>query len=140
MTDSPDPDLAETLLAAAAADRERLLRSSDPPSLSSALAALGHRREIAAAEVLALVDQDVEDSRHSAGVWVSVPGEYALQLIREAVDLTREVGGGLPTRYHAFRDLFGEAASPPERALIYETISPLEGNFNRGWLDESPRL
>src|SRR5438270_3474107 len=61
MTDSPDPDLAEALLAAAAADRERLLRSSDPPSLSSALAALGHRREIAAAEVLALVDQVVED-------------------------------------------------------------------------------
>ena len=66
-----------------------------------------------------------------------MPGEYALRLVREAVDLTREVGGGLPTRYRAFRDVFGEAPGGPERALVYETISPVEANFNPDWLDES---
>ena len=73
-------------------------------------------------------------------VWVSLPGEYSLRLVREAVDLTREVGSGLPTRYQAFRDVFGEAPGPPERGLVYDTISPVEINFNPGWLDESPRL
>src|SRR5207248_8874112 len=61
-------------------------------------------------------------------------------LIRESVDLTREVGGGLPTRYHAFKDIFGEAPGAPERALIYDTVSLVEINFNTVWLEESPRL
>ena len=51
-----------------------------------------------------------------------------------------ERGAALPTRYHAFRDAFGEAAAGPERALVYETISPVEASFNPDWLDESPRL
>jgi len=84
--------------------------------------------------------RDFEASQRDAGTWVSLPGEYCLRLVREAVDLTREVGGGLPTRYQAFRDVFGEAPGPNERALVYETISPVEVNFNPGWLDESPRL
>jgi hypothetical protein len=84
--------------------------------------------------------KDSEEARKGGGSWVELPGEYALRLIREAVDLTREVGGGLPTRYHALREVFGEAPAPPERALVYETISPVEINFNPGWLEESPRL
>ena len=75
-----------------------------------------------------------------ATAWVSLPGDYSMRLVREAVDLTREVGSGLPTRYQAFRDVFGEAAGPPERGLVYDTISPVEINFNPGWLEESPRL
>jgi len=85
-------------------------------------------------------DFDQTRQRQGAGIWISLPGEYSLRLVREAVDLTREVGGGLPTRYQAFRDVFGEALGPPERGLIYETISPVEVNFNPDWLDESPRL
>jgi hypothetical protein len=46
----------------------------------------------------------------------------------------------LPTRYQSFRDVFGEADGPPERGLIYDTISPVEINFNPSWLEESPRL
>ncbi len=84
--------------------------------------------------------RDFEASRSGAGAWVSLPGEYSLRLVREAVDLTREVGGGLPQRYQAFREVLGEADGPPERGLIYETISPVEINFNPGWLEESPRL
>jgi hypothetical protein len=84
--------------------------------------------------------RDFEASRRDAGTWVRLPGDYSLRLVREAVELTREVGGGLPTRYQAFRDVFGEAAGAPERALVYESISPVEINFNPGWLDESPRL
>ena len=246
MTDTNDEEkeLIESLLAASPAEREVLLRAADAAALGAALGALGHRREIAAAEVLAQVDQAVEDralrkaarrelhrlrsmgieppppsvttvagaeqsqpsasrtvpisdawvtdidpsgaralwlvgdrplggiwfaalllndqrglqelnlvdstrkrferdfneSRRGEGLWISLPGEYALKLVREAIDLTRESGSGLPTRYQAFREVFGEAAGPPERALAYETVSPAEVNFNPGWLQESPRL
>jgi hypothetical protein len=84
--------------------------------------------------------REFEASQRGGGIWVSVPGLYALALLREAVDLTRANSGGLPTRYHALRDVFGEAPSSPERALIYETISPVEANFNPGWLDDSVQL
>jgi hypothetical protein len=236
-------DLTAQLLSAPTDEREGLLRSADPAALVQTIQALGHQRETAAAEILALVDDVVEDrslrktarrelhrlrsmgveppalarspqasttvvetrpqtlevseawatdidptgsravwlladrplggawfaalllndqrglqdmslvdttrkrfqrdfdqSQRDAGVWVSLPGEYSLRLIREAVDLTREVGGGPPTRYQSFRDIFGEAPGPPERGLVYETVSPIEINFNPGWLEESPRL
>ena len=234
-------DLVAALLDGESAQRESLLRGADPAALEVALKQLGGRREVAAAEVLALVDLVVEDrglrksarrelhrlrsvgvqakapqlsrptpesqsaevtipvsqawvtdidpsgsravwllgerrlggvwfaallsndqrgiqdmnlvdttrkrflkeleqNRGAAGTWVTVPGDYALQLVREAVDLTREVGAGLPTRYRALRDVFGEAAGPPERALVYETIRPVEASFNPDWLDGSPRL
>ena len=234
-------DLVAALLDGESAQRESLLREADPAALEVALKQLGGRREVAAAEVLALVDLVVEDrglrksarrelhrlrsvgvqakapqlsrptpesqsaevtipvsqawvtdidpsgsravwllgerrlggvwfaallsndqrgiqdmnlvdttrkrflkeleqNRGAAGTWVTVPGDYALQLVREAVDLTREVGAGLPTRYRALRDVFGEAAGPPERALVYETIRPVEASFNPDWLEGSPRL
>src|SRR5258708_39470044 len=84
--------------------------------------------------------KELEQNRSASGTWVIVPGDYALQLVREAVDLTREVGGGVPTRYRALRDVFGEAAGPPERALGNEMIRPVEPSFNRDWLASSPRL
>jgi hypothetical protein len=236
-------DFTAHLLAAPADDREQLLRSADAGTLAEAIQALGHHRDTAAAEILVLVEDVVEDrtlrkaarrelhrlrsvgieppaatalqsqapiataarprtlevteawatdidptgsralwllaekplggvwfaalllndqrglqdmnlvdttrkrfqrdfdeSRRGDGEWVSVPGEYSLQLVREAVDLAREVGAGLPTRYSSFRDIFGEASSPPERGLLYETVSPVEINFNPGWLEDSPRL
>jgi hypothetical protein len=234
-------DLVAALLDGGSAQRESLLREADPAVLEAALKQLGERREVAAAEVLALVDLVVQDrslrksarrelhrlrsvgvqaeapqltsamthspsneatipvsqawvtdidpsgsralwllgerrlggvwfaalllndqrglqdmnlvdttrkrflkeldqNRGAAGTWVTVPGDYALQLIREAVDLTRELGGGLPTRYRALRDVFGEASAPPERALVYETIRPVEASFNPNWLEDSPRL
>jgi len=234
-------DLAAQLLAAAPQERSDLLRNAEPAALEQAILALGHRREPAAAETLALVDDVVSDralrktarrelhrlrsmgveaptpnrvavetapeprprtlqvteargtdidptgsralwllaerplggvwfaalllndlrglqemslvdttrkrfqrefeqSASGAGVWVNLPGEYGLRLVREALDLTRELGGGPPARYQAFRDTFGEAAGRPERGLIYETISLVEINFNPGWLEQSPRL
>ena len=236
-------DLSARLLAAPPDEREALLRSADPAALSQAIQTLGHQRETAAAEILALIDdvvqdralrktarrelhrlrsmgveppvvarsaqveptegearprtlevteawatdidptgsralwllaerplggvwfsalllndqrglqdmnlldttrkrfqRDFEESQRDAGVWVSVPGDYSLRLVREAVDLTRELGAGLPTRYQSFRDIFGEAPGPPERALLYDTVSPVEINFNPEWLEESRRL
>jgi hypothetical protein len=234
-------DLVAALLEGESAQRESLLRAAEPAGLEAAVKQLGERREVAAAEVLALVDLVVEDravrksarrelhrlrssgvqppepthvsaepavarpdaplpvsqawvtdidpsgsralwllgerplggvwfaalllneqrglqdmslvdttrkrflkeleqNRGAAGAWVTVPGDYALQLVREAVDLTRKVGGGLPTRYRALRDVFGEAPSAPERALVYETIRPVEASFNPDWLEDSPRL
>jgi hypothetical protein len=231
------------LLRAEPAERAELLRSADPAALGVALQTLGHTREVAAAEVLAQVDQVIEDralrkaarreqhrlrsmgiepshapspapeiiadavpdkpdalavseawatdidptgtrglwllgerplggmwfgaflvndlrgmedltlvettrkrflrdfeSSRGSATWIELPGEYSLGLVRESVDLTREIGGSLPTRYQAFRDVFGEAAGPPERGQIYETISPVEINFNPSWIDDSPRL
>jgi hypothetical protein len=242
-TETPShTDLAAALLGAEPAEREQLLLTAEPAELNAAMQALGHRRDVAAASVLAQVDSVVDDralrkiarrelhrlrsigieppavepasaaapepaarprtlavseawgtdtdpsggralwlvaerplggiwfaasllndtrglldlslvettrkrfqrdfeaSRDGAGAWVSLPGEYSLRLMRESVDLTREVGSGLPTRYQAFREVFGEADGRPERGLIYETISPVEINFNPGWLEESPRL
>jgi hypothetical protein len=129
------------------------------PTGSRALWLLGDRRlggvwfsalllnDIRGLQEMSLVDttrkrflKDFEDSRRGAGTWVSLPGDYALRLVREGVDLAREQGGGVPTRYHAFRDVFGEADAAPERALVYETISPVEANFNPDWLDDSTRL
>jgi hypothetical protein len=84
--------------------------------------------------------RDLEESSRAAGIWVTLPGDYALRLVREAADLTRELGSSLPRRYADFRDVFGEAPGPPERALVYETVSPVEASFNPAWLEESPRL
>jgi len=238
---SETTDLAVALLAAEPAERERLLRAADATELAAALTALGHTRQPAAAEVLALVDlvvddrglrkaarrelhrlrsigvepppvvpvtpeatprreddrlevseawatdvdstgsralwllaekplggawfaaallndqrglaelnlfdttrkrflKDLNESRSAAGTWVQMPGDYALGLVREAVDLAREVGAGLPPRYRAFRDVLGEAPALPERALVYATISPMEVNFHPEWLEESARL
>jgi hypothetical protein len=129
------------------------------PSGSRAVWLLGERRlggvwfaglllnELRGLQELSLVDttrkrylRDFDTNRRTAGTWVSLPGQYALRLVREAVDLSREHGSGLPTRYRAMRDVFGEAPGPPERGLIYETISPVEANFNPEWLDDSARL
>lgn len=84
--------------------------------------------------------RELESARREQATWVELPGEYARRLVREAVDLVRERGAGPPTRYRAFRDAFGEAPAGPERALVYETISPVEANFNPEWLEESGRL
>ena len=84
--------------------------------------------------------KELEQNDRAVGSWVTLPADYALQLVREAVDLTREVGGGLPTRYRALRDVFGEASAAPEPALVYETIRPVEASFNPNWLEDSPRL
>ena len=238
---SETTDLAAALLAAEPVERERLLRTANATDLATALTALGHTRQPAAAEVLALVDlvvddralrkaarrelhrlrsmgvvppaavratpepaqppeearlqvteawatdvdstgsralwlvaekplggvwfaatllndqrglrelslvdttrkrflKDLNDSRSTAGTWVRLPGDYALGLVREAVDLTREAGGGVPPRYRAFREVFGEASAVPERALVYETIAPVDVNLHPEWLDESARL
>ncbi|HET6316821.1 MAG TPA: hypothetical protein VFG86_10200 [Chloroflexota bacterium] len=236
-------DLADALLAADEAGRAELLRSSNPAELQGAVAALGHRHEQAAAEVLAIVDSVVEDRTlrkaarrelhrlRSAGIqppqtapapgvpstpapasepsvpitqawatdfdptgaralwllgdrplggawfgallfdelkglldvslvdttrkrfmreleqrrlergeWVQLPGEYALRLVREAVDINRATDTPLPTRYRALRDAFGEAPGPPERALVYETISPVEASFHPDWLSQTGDL
>jgi hypothetical protein len=76
----------------------------------------------------------------SGGTWISMPGDYAWHLVREAVDVTGERGASLPTRYRALRDVIGEADGPPERALVYETVSPVEASFNPELLEQSAQL
>jgi hypothetical protein len=241
VSESESPDLVTALIQASPTEREDLLRAADRDALELAVGQLGHRRELAAAEVLGLVElviddrglkkaarrelhrlrsmgihvappiqatvepapgstggpidvaeawatdidpsgsravwmlgerrmggvwfaalllnellgvqelnlvdttrkrylRDFEENRRNAGSWVRLPGDYALRLVREAVDASRDHGAALPTRYRALRDVFGEAPGPPERGLIYETISPVEANFNPDWIDDSPRL
>ena len=84
--------------------------------------------------------REFDESRSRMGTFVVLPPDYALPLVREAVDLARENGRGVPPRYQAFKEVFGEASGPPERALIYATISPVEATFNPDWLEQSPAL
>jgi hypothetical protein len=157
----PVPVAIDTTAGSAAApiDVSEAWATDIDPSGSRAVWLLGERRlggvwfaavllnELRGLQELSLVDttrkrylRDFDENRASAGTWVSLPGEYALRLVREAVDVSREQGVGLPTRYRTMRDVFGEAPGPPERGLVYETISPVEANFNPDWLDDSPRL
>jgi hypothetical protein len=78
--------------------------------------------------------------REPGGAWVPVPLEYALQLVREGVDLARGRQAGLPAAYPRFRDLFGEAPGGPERPLVYQTISPLAATLTPEWSGESAEL
>jgi len=80
------------------------------------------------------------EERRREGTWVDLPPEYALRLVREAVDITRERAASLPTRYRAFVDAFGEAAGGPERPLVYETISPLQATFTAESVEQTARL
>jgi hypothetical protein len=80
------------------------------------------------------------EERRREGRWVDLPPEYALRLVREAVDVTRERGASLPPRYRAFVDAFGEAPGGPERPLVYETISPLQATFTAESVDQTARL
>jgi hypothetical protein len=80
------------------------------------------------------------DERRREGFWVALPGDYAWRLVREAADVNRAQNTALPTRYRALRDAFGEAPGPPERALVYATVSPVETTFNPDWLSEAQAL
>jgi hypothetical protein len=85
--------------------------------------------------------RDLEEWRRDPqSTWVTLPSPYALQLIREGVDLARSLEAGLPTSYGRFRELFGEADHSPNRPLVYETISPVEARFNPEWLEESSQI
>lgn len=81
-----------------------------------------------------------ESVRTQGATWVDLPGAYALSLVREAVDLSRAMDKGLPRAYRGFKDAFGEAPAGPERALIYDMISPVEVEFNPTWLELSAGL
>ena len=118
------------------------------PRLGGAWLAMLLLHELEGIQQLSLVDttrkrfqRDLEQARADARTtWVSLPPEYALQLVREAVDLMRSQDQGLPTRYRTFKELFGEAEHAPERALVYETIGPLEASYTPELLAESTRL
>jgi len=103
--------------------------------------------ELKGALELSLVDttrkrfqRELEERRRTPGTWVELPGEYALRLVREAVDSGREAGTPLPPRYAAFRDAFGEADGPPPRALVFETVSPVDASLSPELLEESQAL
>ncbi len=84
--------------------------------------------------------RELEERRRERGVWVDLPGDYAWRLVREAVDINRATNTPLPTRYRPLRDVFGEAPGPPERALVYESVNPVEANFSPDWLAEAQAL
>jgi hypothetical protein len=84
--------------------------------------------------------RELEQQRRTPGTWVRLPGDYALRLVREAVNIGRASGTALPTRYVALREVFGEAPEPPERALVFDTVSPVEASLSPDWLEQSQDL
>ena len=81
-----------------------------------------------------------EQRRSEQAAWIQLPPTYALALVREGVDLARDRAAGVPKKYPSFREVFGEADAGPNRALVYETISPVEATFHPEWLAETDRL
>jgi hypothetical protein len=85
--------------------------------------------------------RELEERRNDArATWVPVPPDYALQLVREAVDTARSQDRGLPTRYHAFKELFGEAEHGPELPLVHLLLGQIETSFHATDPDETVRL
>jgi hypothetical protein len=84
--------------------------------------------------------RELDERRRDQGNWVELPGDYAWRLVREAVDISHEQGTALPNRYRSLREVFGEAPAPPERALVYDTVSPVEVSFNPELIEESRLL
>lgn len=85
--------------------------------------------------------RQVEEWQSQMGTaWVQLPADYGMRLVREALDAARARGHGFPPSYAAFVLLFGEAPGPPERPLVYETISPLEARLHPEWLATSSAL
>jgi hypothetical protein len=81
-----------------------------------------------------------EQRRSEQAAWIQLLPTYALALVREGVDLAHDRAAGVPKKYPSFREVFGEADAGPNRALVYETISPVEATFNPDWLEQSPAL
>jgi len=57
--------------------------------------------------------RELDERRRTPGTWVRLPGEYALRLVREAVDLNPRTSTPVPQRYRAVREAFGEAPGRP---------------------------
>jgi hypothetical protein len=72
--------------------------------------------------------------------WTPLPAPYALGLVGEGVELARGSDQPLPQRYPRYVELFGEPPPAPERALVFDTIGPMEIRLHPDWLDESARL
>jgi hypothetical protein len=71
--------------------------------------------------------RELEERRSDErATWVPLPPDYALQLVREAVDTAHAHDRGLPTRYHSVKELFGEAEHGPEPAMVYALLGQLE--------------
>jgi hypothetical protein len=72
--------------------------------------------------------------------WIDLPVDYARWLVHEAATLNAESGTTLPTEYQLWREVVGEPAQPPERPLVYETVSRFEVKMRPELLRDSPRL
>jgi len=84
--------------------------------------------------------REAEAREQTSISWVDLPVEYAQWLVQEAAALNTESGTTLPTEYQLWREVVGEPAQPPERPLVYETVSRFEVKMRPELLRESPRL
>ncbi len=57
---------------------------------------------------------------------VDIDAEHARFLIKEAADITHEVGGSIPDDYAVYRDAIKGMGAPPEHPIIYEKMNPDE--------------
>ena len=71
---------------------------------------------------------------------VSLPPDYARQLVGEALELNRESGFTIPQEFQIYQRAIDEPAPPFERALVYQEIPATEVALNPELLEESPAL
>lgn len=71
---------------------------------------------------------------------VSLPPDYARQLIGEALELNGESGFTVPREFQVYQRAIEDPAPPFERALVYQEIPATEVALNPELLEESPAL
>jgi hypothetical protein len=87
------------------------------------------------------VQRELDELRRDARwSWTKLPPAYALALVGEGAALAESADHPLPQRYQRYLELFGTPPPAPERALVYDTISPMEIRLHPDWLEESGRL
>jgi hypothetical protein len=87
------------------------------------------------------VQRELDELRRDARwSWTNLPPTYALGLVGEGAALAESADHPLPQRYQRYVELFGTAPAAPQRALVYDTISPMEIRLHPDWLEESGRL
>jgi hypothetical protein len=81
-----------------------------------------------------------ETTRLSEFHFYPLPVDYARALIAEALQLNEKSGFTVPADFQTYRSVLGDLGNPPERALIYDSVSATEIRLDPTLLAQSAEL